>query len=96
MRLYHHRIGRRIVVGIVNVVRGIAGAVQIALGLVIIGIDDLLGGCGGGLLVLVADKAGMIARRERDTLASASSGTHAVVVVGITVCATTPRSLRRG
>ena len=36
----------------------------------------------------------MVARRECDALASASSGTHAVVVVGITVCAATPGSLR--
>jgi hypothetical protein len=43
---------------------------------------------------MVADETRMVSRRERDTLASASSRTHAVVVVGITVCAATPRSLR--
>jgi hypothetical protein len=36
----------------------------------------------------------MVAGRECNALASASSGTHAVVVVGITVCAATPGSLR--
>jgi hypothetical protein len=37
----------------------------------------------------------MIAWWEGDALAPASSETHAVVVVGITVCAATPRSLKR-
>jgi hypothetical protein len=45
------------------------------------------------LVVLVADEAWVIARWESDAFTSASTRCHTLVVIGITVCSATPRSL---
>lgn len=91
MGLYHHRTRIRIVIGIVNVVTGVSCQIKIALGMVILRVDEFLRGCGEGLVVVVADQTWVIARWECNTFASASSGSHTVVIIGIAVRAATPR-----
>jgi hypothetical protein len=53
----------------------------------------LLGRGDEALVILVADEAWVIARRESDAFTSASARCHTLVVVGITVCSATPRGL---
>jgi len=50
---------------------------------------------GVGFVVVVADQPRVIARWQSDAFTSASSGTHTVVVIGITVRSATPGGLDR-
>jgi len=94
-----HRLGTRIrVMGIVKNVRVIrrCGGAFVAIAFfksnLLLGMAVLLGRGDEALVVLVADETWVIARWESDAFTSASTRCHTLVVVGITVCSTTPRS----
>jgi hypothetical protein len=60
----------------------------------LLGVAVLLRRRDEALVVLVADETWVIARWESNTFTSASTRCHTLVVVGVTVCSATPRSLR--
>jgi hypothetical protein len=94
-----HRLRARIrVMGIVKkdrVIRrcGVVVAIAFFKSNLLFGMAVLLR-CGNkALVVLVADETWVIARWESNAFTSASTRCHTLVVVGITVCSATPRSL---
>jgi hypothetical protein len=94
-----HRLRTRIrVMGIVKNVRvirkcGMVVATAFLKPDLLLGMAVLLKRGDEALVVLVADEAWVIARWESDAFTSASTRCHTLVVIGITVCSATPRSL---
>jgi hypothetical protein len=94
-----HRLRTRVqVMGIVKNVRvirrcGVVVAITFFKSDLLLGMDVLLRRGDEALVVLVADETWVIARWESDAFTSASTRCHTLVVVGITVCSATPRSL---
>lgn len=81
---------RQTVNGVESVVKNRVYAAS--TGIVAVGIDLLLAD-EHGLLVLVADKIWVIARRKSDTLATTCSRTHTLAIIVISVWSAAPRSL---